>query len=74
MPIKSCKTQSGGNGFKFGDSGHCYPTREEALKQMRAIKFEESHGNAIDYSGEGLTNEELLILGIETSISMSGGY
>lgn len=38
MPIKSCTTSSGKKGYKWGDSGKCYPNREQALEQMRAIK------------------------------------
>jgi hypothetical protein len=36
MPIKSCTLPEGGSGFKWGDSGHCYPTREQAEKQAAA--------------------------------------
>ncbi len=37
MPIKSCQLPNGDAGFKFGDEGKCYATREEALKQMKAM-------------------------------------
>ena len=38
MPIKSCTLPNGKSGFKYGDSGKCYPTRRQALQQMKAIK------------------------------------
>ena len=38
MPIQRCNLKSGKKGWKWGKSGKCYPTRERALKQMRAIK------------------------------------
>ncbi len=41
MPIKKS-----GKGYKFGDSGHVYPTKEGAKKQMRAMY-------ANGYKGEG---------------------
>lgn len=37
MPIHSCKLPGGGSGYKYGNKGHCYPSREAALKQMRAM-------------------------------------
>lgn len=39
MPIKKCQTD-GKKGFKYGDSGHCYPGNEgkaKAQKQAVAI-------------------------------------
>ena len=45
MPIKSCTLPEGGSGFQWGDSGHCYPTREEAEKQAAA-----AHANG--YTGD----------------------
>ena len=47
MPIKRCALSGkeikgkSAKGFKFGDSGKCYPTRKQALTQMRAIKASE---------------------------------
>lgn len=38
MPIKSCTLPSGKKGFKWGDAGKCYPTKEQALKQAKAIQ------------------------------------
>lgn len=43
MPIKRCTTKDGKNGYKWGDSGACYENREDALKQMRAIKYSQTH-------------------------------
>jgi hypothetical protein len=43
MPIHKCTTEDGETGFKYGNSGKCYKDREDALKQMRAIKWSESH-------------------------------
>lgn len=64
MPIKRCTTDSGGSGWKYGDSGKCYKNRSDAIKQMRAIKISESKG-AADYSDEGLTYQELLEISLE---------
>lgn len=36
MPIMSCKLPEGGTGFKWGDSGKCYPSRAQAEKQAAA--------------------------------------
>lgn len=41
MPIKRCQTD-GKKGYKYGDSGHCYPGNEgkaKAVKQAVAIKI-----------------------------------
>ncbi len=37
MPIQSCTLSGGGSGYKWGKHGHCYPSKEGAKKQMRAI-------------------------------------
>lgn len=37
MPIKKCSLKSGKKGFKWGNSGKCYPTKKQAEKQMKAI-------------------------------------
>lgn len=42
MPIKRCTLPNGKRGYKWGDKGKCYPTKEQALKQMRAIKANSS--------------------------------
>jgi hypothetical protein len=42
MPIQRCSLPNGKKGYKWGPSGKCYPTREGALKQMRAIKHQQS--------------------------------
>lgn len=44
MPIKRCTLPNGGSGYKYGDSGKCYAKRGDAIRQMRAIKYSESHG------------------------------
>ena len=67
MPIKRCTTDSGGSGWKYGDSGKCYRSRKDAIKQMKAIKWRQSQGN-ISFKNEGLTFEELLSLGLDTQI------
>jgi hypothetical protein len=38
MPIMRCKIKNR-LGYKFGKKGRCYPNREKALAQMRAIKW-----------------------------------
>ena len=63
-----CTTDSGGSGWKYGDSGKCYKNRKDALSQMRAIKFQQSRG-VIDFSNEGLTNDELLGLSLDLEIA-----
>ena len=47
MPIQSCTLSSGGKGFKWGEQGHCYASREQALKQMRAIFHSGYKGKAL---------------------------
>lgn len=40
MPLKPCQTK-GKSGYKYGDTGHCYPGntgRAKAIEQMKAIK------------------------------------
>lgn len=44
MPIQRCTLEGGGQGWKWGESGHCYPTRAGALRQMRAIKSNQAKG------------------------------
>lgn len=46
MPIKRCTLPEGGSGFKYGNSGKCYKNREDALKQMRAIKQQQSQSDS----------------------------
>ena len=38
MPVNKCKGPRGGKGFKWGDSGKCYPTQTQAKRQGRAIE------------------------------------
>lgn len=33
MAIQPCKLSRGGNGFRWGPKGHCYTTRDRALKE-----------------------------------------
>lgn len=37
MPIQNCSLGGSKSGYRWGQHGHCYATREQALKQMRAI-------------------------------------
>jgi len=37
MPLIRCISNGKQVGWKWGESGKCYATREEALKQARAI-------------------------------------
>lgn len=44
MPLKTCQSK-GKSGYKYGDSGHCYPGktgRTKAIEQMKAIKASQS--------------------------------
>ena len=51
MPIESCTTDSGEGGHKWGKSGHCYRSREDALKQGRAIEISKhAKGEETDFS------------------------
>ena len=36
MPIKQCTLKDGGKGWKWGDSGKCYPLKSQAQKQAKA--------------------------------------
>ena len=38
MPVKSCTTKNGKSGWKYGDSGKCYPGGDKA-KQRAYIQF-----------------------------------
>lgn len=68
MPIKRCTTPAGEAGWKYGDSGHCYKERSDALRQMRAIRWQQSKGNIEDYyksiREEHLEKDELYELGL----------
>lgn len=61
MPIKKCSLPNGKSGYKYGDSGKCYENKEDAIKQMRAIKYSETHSQVVrdihDYYG--LTEDDL---------------
>ena len=56
MPIQRCTTDSGVSGWKWGESGKCYASREDALKQMRAIKYSQTHAYE-ELLHMGLANE-----------------
>jgi len=61
MPIKRCTTSEGGSGYKYGDSGHCYKNRDDAIEQMRAIKWREGQAKGkFDYLGYAVELEESL--------------
>ena len=36
MPIKRCKLKNNKTGWKWGNSGKCYPSKSKANKQARA--------------------------------------
>ena len=44
MPIEKCTLPSGGNGFRYGQKGHCYPNKKSAIKQGLKISYETSGG------------------------------
>ena len=61
MPIKKCTLPDGGSGYKYGDSGHCYKSREDALEQMRAIKWRQAQAEGkFDTLGYAVELEESL--------------
>lgn len=39
MPIIKARGPRGGKGYKYGRTGHVYPTKAGAIKQMVAIKI-----------------------------------
>lgn len=39
MPIMKARGPRGGKGYKYGRTGHVYPTKAGAIKQMVAIKI-----------------------------------
>lgn len=39
MPIRRCPLPGKKSGWKFGDSGKCYPTKKQADKQRKAIEW-----------------------------------
>ena len=46
MPIKRCTLPGGGRGWQYGNQ-KCYPTRQQALRQMRSIKYSQTHSELI---------------------------
>ena len=38
MPIHKATGPRGGKGWQYGESGKVYPTKKQAVQQMRAIK------------------------------------
>lgn len=59
MPIMECTLPEGGNGYKWGDSGHCYAERADAEKQAAA-----AHANGF----KGDTMEKAVKLAIDKSM------
>ncbi len=55
MPIQACTLSGGGKGYKFGSSGHCYASRQDAIKQMKAEYYN-------GYKGKGLIDETIASL------------
>jgi hypothetical protein len=53
MPIKRCAMSDGSQGYKFGDKGHCYKSRKDAVKQAGAMF-------ANGYKGKGSEELELI--------------
>jgi hypothetical protein len=49
MPIKSCTLPNGKKGYKYGDSGKCYASRKDALRQAAAIKASQKRRGKEDY-------------------------
>lgn len=47
MPIMRCELHGGGTGYKWGEHGHCYPSRAEAVKQGQAIRASGWAGDAV---------------------------
>jgi len=43
MPLQKCTLPNGKSGTKWGESGKCYESRDDAIKQMRAIKWSQEH-------------------------------
>jgi len=38
MPLKRCTEKGVSNGWKWGDSGHCYKSKKDAIRQGLAIE------------------------------------
>jgi hypothetical protein len=47
MPVQRCTLPEGGDGWKWGDSGTCYPTRAQAEKQAEAAYANGYTGDSI---------------------------
>lgn len=58
MPIQSCTLSGGGKGYKWGKHGKCYPSRKQAIEQMRAIFHSGYTGAEIRDIAESLTDNE----------------
>lgn len=39
MPVTSCKLPNGKDGYKWGEHGKCYSSRQKAIEQGRAIEI-----------------------------------
>lgn len=60
MPIKRCTLPGGGSGYKYGDSGKCYQSKKDAIRQMVAIRssgYKESKAQLC--KAEEITEDEL---------------
>lgn len=61
MPLKKCSAD-GKSGWKWGDSGHCYPGKEgkkKAIKQGIAVEGPKKFAAMADDFDETVTPEEL---------------
>lgn len=68
MPIQRCTLPNGGSGYKWGESGKCYSDREDALRQMRAIKVNQANKTEADLKELEEIDLELRSLEIEKYI------
>lgn len=51
MPIMKTTMPGGGTGYKFGAHGHAYPTKEGAIKQMKAMYANGYQGKTATHTG-----------------------
>lgn len=66
MPIERCGKNN--EGYRWGNSGKCYDNKEDALKQMRAIKVsQQSKGEKVDTELKEI-DEEILKLAFEKAL------
>lgn len=60
MPIMKVKTKSGATGYKYGASGHVYPSRAGALNQMRAM-YANGYTGSKTHTGRKHGHKQLII-------------